>query len=245
MRKRFAASAIGGILTLTLALASCDVTRPPARAAEAEVTADGSALVPIEIKLPRPGPVPTLPDGKLGIDVSRVKEIDDKKPWPPFMAPAGARNIALGKPVTASDEEPIIGDPEQVTDGEKEAGDGYYVELGPGTQHVTVDLGGEHEIFAILVWHGHCDSRIYHDVVVQVADDPDFITGVRAIFNSDHDNSSGLGLGGDYEYLESRKGLLVDAKAVKTRYIRLYSNGSTVSEMNRYAEVEIYGLPVR
>ncbi|MHC4250449.1 MAG: hypothetical protein ACYS9X_15075, partial [Planctomycetota bacterium] len=142
-----------------------------------------------------------------------------------------------------SDEEPIIGDPEQVTDGDKEAGDGSYVEFGPGTQHVTIDLEQKCEIYAVVVWHYHGDPRIYHDIIVQIADDPDFITGVKAIFNNDHDNSSGLGLGKNYEYFETREGLLVDTGGVKTQYIRLYSNGSTVDEMNRYAEVEVYGRP--
>jgi len=37
-------------------------------------------------------------------------------------------------------------------------------------------------------------SRIYRDVVVQVADDADFINGVKTIFNNDQDNSAGLGV---------------------------------------------------
>jgi hypothetical protein len=253
MRRRFAASAIGGALILAWALAGCDVARPSARAADADAdrtalvrdaTADGPALVPIEIKLPRPAFETTPRIGPPGFDTSRLK-IGDGKPRPPFMAPAGVKNVALGKPVAASDEEPIIGDPEQVTDGDKEAGDGSYVEFGPMTQWVQLDLGAKHEVFAVVVWHYHGDLRIYHDVIIQIAEDPDFIAGVETIFNNDHDNSSGLGLGDDYEYFETHEGLLVDAGGVQTQYVRLYSNGNTTDEMNRYAEVEVYGLPAR
>ncbi|MHC5056706.1 MAG: hypothetical protein ACYTKD_18620 [Planctomycetota bacterium] len=212
----------------------------------AEVTADAAkpagAMAEIPLTLPKPAFIGTPKMLPPGVNLKRSEEGDDK-PRPPFMAPADVKNVALGKAVACSDEEPIIGDPEQVTDGDKEAGDGSYVEFGPGTQHVTLDLGEKHEVFAVVVWHYHGDPRVYHDIIVQVADDPDFITGVKAIFNNDHDNSSGLGLGKNYEYFETREGLLVDAGGVETRYIRLYSNGSTVDEMNRYAEVEVYGRP--
>ncbi|MHC5054663.1 MAG: hypothetical protein ACYTKD_08095 [Planctomycetota bacterium] len=202
---------------------------------------DASGLVAIPLKLPKPAFIGTPKQLPSGVNIKKGPQ----KPRGPFMAPAGAKNVAFEKPVACSDEEPIIGDPEQVTDGDKEAGDGSYVEFGPGTQHVTLDLEQKCEIYAIVVWHYHGDPRIYHDIIIQVADDPDFITGVKAIFNNDHDNSSGLGLGKNYEYFETRAGLLVDAKGVKTRYIRLYSNGSTVDEMNRYAEVEVYGKPAK
>jgi hypothetical protein len=36
--------------------------------------------------------------------------------------------------------EPIIGEVEQVTDGDKEGRDGSYVEFGPGKQYVQIDL---------------------------------------------------------------------------------------------------------
>ena len=32
---------------------------------------------------------------------------------------------------------------------------------------------------AVLIWHFHKEARAYAGVVVQVADDPDFITGVQ------------------------------------------------------------------
>ena len=98
---------------------------------------------------------------------------------------------------------------------------------------------------ALLVWHFHMAAQIYHDVVVQVADDADFITNVRTVFNNDHDNSSGLGLGSDKEYWETFEGKLIDAKGVVARYVRLYSKGSTSDDQNHYTEVEVYALPAK
>jgi hypothetical protein len=82
-------------------------------------------------------------------------------------------------------------------------------------------------------------------VVVQVADDADFIENVRTVFNNDIDNSAGLGVGKDLHYTETNEGKLIDAKGVKARYVRLYSNGNTSDDLNRYTEVEVYGKPVR
>ena len=153
------------------------------------------------------------------------------------------------KPVTSSDPEPIIGEIEMVTDGDKRARDGSYVELGPMLQHVQIDLQARCKIFAVLLWHYHGDPRVYRDVVVQVADDRDFILNVRTLFNNDQDNSAGLRVGPDREYFETYEGKLIDAKIdgelVVARYVRLYSNGSTTSEMNHYTEVEVYGLPAQ
>jgi len=78
-------------------------------------------------------------------------------------------------------------------------------------------------------------------VVVQVSDDPDFTEGVQTIFNNDHDNSSGLGIGKDKEYIETNDGRLIDPRGVSARYIRLFSRGNTSNEMNHYVEVEVYG----
>ena len=178
------------------------------------------------------------------IRVANLKKLDLGK-RPPFLVPRGTTNVALDKPVTASDEEPIIGEIEMITDGDKEAADGSYVELAPFLQHVTIDLETPHEIFAVLVWHYHKLPRAYLDVVVQTADDPDFITNVSTLFNNDTDNSVGLGIGADMHYIETNKGELIDAKGVKARYVRLYSNGSSTDDMNHYIEVEVYGKPAR
>jgi hypothetical protein len=79
--------------------------------------------------------------------------------------------------------------------------------------------------------------------VVRVSNDADFVKGVSEVFNNDHDNSSGLGVGQDKEYIETNDGKLVDCKGIQARYVRLYSNGSTSNDLNHYIEVEVYGKP--
>ena len=160
----------------------------------------------------------------------------------PFLAPIGTTNVAFGKPITSTDEEPIIGEISMITDGDKEAADGSYVELGPFLQSVIVDLGDEHDIYAILVWHFHKQACVYYDVVVQISNDPDFINATT-LFNNDHDNSSGLGVGKDMHYVETSEGKLIDAKGNRARYIRLNSNGNSSNDLNHYIEVEVWGKP--
>ena len=166
-----------------------------------------------------------------------------KAPRPAFLVPKGCAVVSRGKPVTSSDTLPIIGDLEMVTDGDKEAGDGHYVELGPRVQWVQIDLKARHALYAVLVWHQHAWVGVYHDVVVQVSDDPDFIAGVTTVYNNDFDNSSGLGIGKDLEYVEDNRGRLVDAAGVKGRFVRLYSAGNTLNDQNEYIEVEVHGKP--
>jgi hypothetical protein len=159
----------------------------------------------------------------------------------PFLAPPNVSNVALRKPATSSDPEPTVGEMKQVTDGDKDAVEGSYIELGPGVQWVQVDLQQPHEIFAIVLWHFHKQERVYRDVVVQVADDGDFITNVRTLFNNDADNSSRLGVGEDLEYIDTNDGKLVDAKGAKARYVRCYSKGNTSNDLNHCTEIEVWG----
>ena len=197
-------------------------------------------LVPLPIELPKPmfeGTPQNLNVPNLEKPLGRPRE--------PFLAPAGLINVAKGKKVSASDKEPVIGEVEMVTDGDKSAADGSYVEFGPGVQYVTIDLGAVHEIYAILFWHFNKTPRVYLDVVVQVADDKDFTKNVRAIFNNDHDNTSGLGAGKNMNYVETSEGKLVDAKGVRARFVRLYSSGNNANDLNHYIEVEVFGRPAK
>ena len=198
-----------------------------------------SKLVPLGIKLPRPMFIGT----EKPIRVSNLKKLSTED-RPPFLVPVGTTNVALGKPVTSSDEEPLIGEIEMITDGDKEAADGSFLELGPTLQHVTIDLLVQYEIYAVAVWHYHQNPQVYFDIVVQVADDSDFITNVRTLFNNDTNNSAGLGVGTDMHYVETYKGELIDAKGAKARYVRLYSNGNNNNDLNHYIEVEVYGKPM-
>ena len=167
------------------------------------------------------------------------------KPRGPFMVPVGTALLSAGKPVAASDKEPVIGEIAFVTDGKKSGEDGYYVEFGPMLQWAQIDLGKSQELHAIVAWHYHSQARVYRDVVVQASDDKDFISGVTTVFNNDHDNTSGLGAGKDKEYIETFDGKLFDPKGIKARYVRLTSGGNTSNDMNHYVEVEVYGIPAK
>jgi hypothetical protein len=194
----------------------------------------------LKLKLPKPMFIGTPTNIK-----SPNLEAVTGKSRAPFMVPVGTKLLSLKRPATSSDRQPVIGELEMITDGEKEGGDGYFVELGPGKQWVQIDLGARYALHAILLWHYHSQARVYRDVIVQVSDDKDFLKGVTSIFNDDHDNSSGLGIGKDKEYIEVAEGRLFDPKAVAGRYVRMYSNGNTVNDLNHYVEVEVYGTPVK
>lgn len=175
-----------------------------------------------------------------------IANLDTAQPAqrPPFLLPEGAVNLARGKSVTSSEAFPLLGELAMVTDGDKEGRDGSYVELGPGKQWVQIDLGERCEIFAVVLWLYHAQRRAYHDVVVQVGDDAG-MAGAKVIYNNDHDNSSGFGVGTDLAFVESYMGRIIDAQGVMGRYVRINSRGNTSDEMNHFTEVEVYGRAVK
>ncbi|MBK8913627.1 MAG: hypothetical protein IPM64_03330 [Phycisphaerales bacterium] len=197
-----------------------------------------SAKAALELKLPKPAFKGTPKDAPKGANLEPAR----RGPRPPLMVPAGVKLLSKDARVTSSDNEPIVGKLSLVTDGDAEATEGGYVELGPGVQWVQIDLGATAELHAIVVWHFHASARIYHDVIVQVSDDANFINGVRTLFNNDHDNSAGLGVGRDKEYWETYEGKLIEPAGEKARYVRLYSRGSTADDQNHYTEVSIFGI---
>lgn len=160
---------------------------------------------------------------------------------PQLKVPSDVELVSDGKEVTSSDDWPIIGELEFLTDGDKDADEGYYVELGPELQWVQIDLEESKEIFAIALWHYHSQARAYHDVIVQISDDPEFVSGVTTVFNNDHDDSSGLGRGRDKAYIESYEGKLIEVDGVSGQYVRFYSQGNSTDTMNHYIEGQVYG----
>jgi hypothetical protein len=227
---RFPIAASLGIFILTA----------PAGAQAPPKAAGSDKLVPLPIVLPKPmfeGTPQNLSVPNLQKPLGRARD--------PFLAPAGVTNVAKGKKVTSSDMEPVIGEIDQVNDGDKKGADGSFVELGPGLQHVTIDLGATHEVFAVLSWRFHKTARVYFDVIVQLSDDPAFTKNVVTLFNNDHDNTAKLGAGKDMNFVETSEGKLVDAKGSRARYVRVYSNGSNGNQLNHYVEVEVYGRPAK
>jgi hypothetical protein len=206
-----------------------------ALSALALATLASAADVPLKVEMPKP----LFAGTPRPISLSNLEPAGIKRP--DIMVPAGTKLLSRGKPVTSSDSLPVIGELSFITDGDKTGIDGAYVELGPGTQWVQVDLGSSAKIAAVAVWHFHSQARVYHDIVIQISDDKDFKSGVKTIFNTDDDNSSKLGKGSDKSYVETNNGRVIDAKGAEGRYVRLYSNGNTSDELNHYCEVEVFG----
>ena len=192
-------------------------------------------LTPLEIEFPPPfligTPVPI-----------KVPHLEASSTRPPeIMVPAGVTNLAAGKEVTSSSEFLIIGELEFVTDGDKFSEEGYFAELDTGLQWLQIDLGKEAELYAAVVWHYHSQKRVYHDIIIQLSNDPEFADNVTTVFNNDHDDSAGMGRGPDKAYIETHQGKMIPLGRNKARYIRLYSNGNTTDELNHYVEVEVFG----
>ena len=232
LRRSLTRSLLSGLAVAVLSL----LLAPTLSAADA-----AGDLVPLALKLPAPAFKGTPKDLQLGPNVEPLSD----KPRPPMMVPAGLKNLAPGAKITCSDKNATADTLAKITDGDKDASDQSIIFLRKSTQWVQLDLGTPQEIFAIVMWHAHNMAKVYHDVVVQVADDADFIENVRTIFNNDADNTSGLGVGTDREFFETYEGKLIDAKGVKARYLRFYSKGSTESALNEYTELEVYGRPAK
>jgi hypothetical protein len=201
------------------------------------LNAQAQDLVPLQIKLPAAAFLGTPSDTPLGTSVEKPSG----KPRPPIMVPRGVSNLALGKPVTTSDTNQLAVNLAKITDGDKEASEQGTVLLRKGVQWVQIDLGAAYELYAIVIWHAHDTPKVYHGVVVQLADDADFTKNVRTIFNDDQTNVDGLGVGENREYFETNEGKLIEAKGAAARYVRAYSKGSTESRLNEYTEIEVYG----
>ena len=199
-----------------------------------------SKLVPIKLELPKPMFIGTPQN-------LNVKNLQKPlgKPRPAFLAPVGTKNVALGKTIYSSEDFPVIGEIEMITDGDKNAAEGSFVELGPFLQDVTIDLEENYKMFAIVFWHYHKQARVYFDVVVQTADNKDMTENIHTLFNNDMDNSAGFGVGKDMHYVETSEGKLLDAKGVTGRFVKLYSRGNTNNDLNHYIEVAVYGLPLK
>ena len=197
----------------------------------------GAANAPLKVEYPKP----LFAGTPRPISLANLEPADTKRPV--IMVPEGTTVLSKGKKVTSSDALPVIGELSYITDGDKTGIDGAYVELGPATQWVQIDLGATAKIAAVAVWHFHSQARVYHDVIIQISDDAEFKKGVTTIFNNDDDNSSKLGKGKDLAYVETNHGRVLEAKGASGRYVRLISNGNTSDELNHYCEVEVFGTP--
>ncbi|MGN1027636.1 MAG: DUF5703 domain-containing protein, partial [Faecousia sp.] len=142
-------------------------------------------------------------------------------------------NLALDILPTSSASAPTL--LERITDGSNSE---LFSTNGTGTQWIQVDLGESYDLNDIKLWQWR--DRTFHDVIIQVSNDPEFKTGVTTVFNNDMDNSAGQGVGTDTEYPET--GALKDFpfESVNARYVRCWSNGSTANTDNIYVELQVY-----
>ena len=200
-------------------------------------------LIPVQADTLQPLEVEFPPPFLIGTPVPiKVPHLEAPNTRPPeVLVPRDVSNLAAGKEVTSSSDFLIIGELDFVTDGEKFSEEGYFVELDTELQWVQIDLGQESELYAAAVWHFHSQKRVYHDVIVQVSNDPDFTENVTTVFNNDHDDSAGMGRGSEKAYIETHKGKLTPLGRTKGRYIRLYSQGNSSNALNHYVEVEVFG----
>lgn len=166
----------------------------------------------------------------------------EKSNVPPVREVTVPRNVSLlsrGALVTSSDPAPL-GELSLVTDGDKQGDDGYGVELLPGQQWVQIDLGDTREIWLIWQWKYHKMGVIYKDVIIEISDDVKFGTS-RIVFNNDHDNTSGRGIGTDEAWVEANCGRAIQTHGARGRYVRLWSNGRNIDDTNQWIEVEVFG----
>src|SRR3954454_12445667 len=87
----------------------------------------------LKLKLPKPMFIGT----PTNIRSPNLEKVTGKS-RPPFYVPQGTVLLSAKKKVTSSDNAPVIGELDMITDGEKSGGDGFFVELGPATQWVQV-----------------------------------------------------------------------------------------------------------
>ena len=200
-------------------------------------------LVLLMLDLPRAAFIGTPPEGLK--TNSYTEPYDPDKPHPQLMVPRGLKNLAPGSKLTCSATNITAEALAKLTDDDKDGSSDSITILSRGKQWVQLDLDSSHEIYAIMIWHAHDMPKVYHDVIVQVADAPEFKQQVRTLFNNDQDNSSGLGVGTDREYFETHQGRLINPGGVKARYIRFCSKGSTQSALNEYTELEVFGRPAK
>ncbi|MDR3228307.1 MAG: discoidin domain-containing protein [Puniceicoccales bacterium] len=207
---------------------------PPAAAPDTE-------MVPLKIEFPNVN-IDFL-NAQIKLPVSYLTSVQVRNlAKTPLQVPKGIINLARDKPVTSSDENPIVGELQFVTDGDKDADEGYEVELSDGPQWVQIDLQKPSAIYAIAVWHYHRQKdRAYKSVVIQISDDKDFQTGVTTIFNNDYEDTLRFGAGKDLPYVETRYGRIIPANGIKGRYVRLWSHGNNFTVGNHYIEVEVWG----
>lgn len=148
-------------------------------------------------------------------------------------------NYAKNKVITSNG---TLSNPRYATDGVSN-NQQQLTSIGTGLKYMTIDLGKQISLGQIKIVRNISGPRTYKDLIVQSSKTADFSSGVTTVFNNDKDNSAGLGIGLDAEYVEVAEGRTISCTTSDVRYIRVYSNGSNVDADNQFAEVEALGYP--
>jgi hypothetical protein len=168
------------------------------------------------------------------LEPEQIEKIKKQK----LYLPKGCKNISIDREVYGS-AKAIVGEHYFVTDGDLDYGE--YTLLPKGLQWIQIDLGKNQKIHAIHLWF--IQNYLIYDITVQISKKFDFKRNVKTIFNTDYDNSSGLGFGQDISYVENQFGKIIKLKVPLTsRYVRVYINGnSRRTKNNPFTEITVYG----
>ncbi|MBO9607045.1 MAG: hypothetical protein J7639_13885 [Paenibacillaceae bacterium] len=158
----------------------------------------------------------------------------------PGAVPASTVNLAVyNTAITASFLPSPVRPLSYLTDNKFDSSN-YFLPTVPGPQYVQLDLGQNVDLSKVKLWHYYNDSRIYHNVIIQVSTTADFSSGVTTLFNNDNDNSSGQGIGTDAEYYEGASGLELQFPAVTARFIRCWVDGNSVNDFGHWTELQVF-----
>jgi formylglycine-generating enzyme required for sulfatase activity len=204
----------------------------------------GTKKVKLEPEMPKPlwsTPPTPRPDWP-GVKV----DFDSWKLYQNVVIGEGCRVLSHHCPVKLSDAD-ALGDPQLVTDGKRSSESDAVVDMAPGKQWVLIDLGTSREIHCVWLWLDHRLAWLsYHDVIVQITDQPDApgAPGTVTVLNTDTDGSSGMGKGTDAGWVEDINGRPITIAPAKGRYVKVWTNGRTSDDTNVFTEIAVYGKDV-
>ncbi|MCK7496471.1 MAG: hypothetical protein MZW92_40375 [Comamonadaceae bacterium] len=206
--------------------------------------AAGQAQEKVELKLTLPKPMfigtPT------NIKSANLEVVTGKSRGP-FMVPAGTKLLSLKRPV----------DVERQAAGHRRARDDRRRREGRRRRLLRrtrpLRSSGCRSTWARSTrstpsWRGTITARPASTGTssFQVADDKDFLKGVHdGLQQRPRQLVRAWASGKDKEYIEVAEGRLFDPKGATGRYVRMYSNGNTVNDLNHYVEIEVYGTPAK
>ena len=201
-----------------------------------EIEVYGEPYVTLQVVMPRP----TFTSDMMKIEKTNSGPSRNGKPRPSIFVPADATNVlSRNCKVTSSDSSLQKESLSLIVDGNKEP---KISVLDPtiAKQWVQLDLGQEKEIFALCIWHDYTHAYVYQNMVIQLSNDTDFLTGVTTVFNNDSDDKLGFGKGQDKAYVETFEGFPIAVNGVKSRYMRVYGRCRLYPQIH-YIEIEAYG----